>query len=745
MCSHLLVLLGFLFLDWPFASAAVLETTAKGYHALLVGCTRYPSLGKFAELEGPANDVVLMRTLLIDRFKFPPRSIVVLTEDRGEHHRPTRANIEREFKNLEKAARPGDRVVILLAGHGSYQPDQPPLDEADGRDELFLPADISGWDRNRQRVKNAIVDDELSLWLEAIQGKEASIWLVIDSCHSGTMIRGRGIERPRRLKPDNLGIPSEAFRPAYRPQGDASEAAAFDLPRESGELVAIYAARPEETAPETLLPEVASPARYYGLLTYTLCEILDKTTVPLSYRQLVQRIHERYAARGRFGPTPMIEGAFQDRRVLGSDLLDSARIRLARDGEGWSIDAGAVHGLTEGSILAVSEIDTSGQPGNVVGHVSIIEGQLEPIRARVRPCAYAGGGTVSDHLPASGLCRPVAINFRLLRQKLAADPADDQGRALPEVDRRRVVEARDALAAAIATETKRREAEARPGPGKAALVEVVSDRAQADWLLRINTAGGHDMYLVPAAGIDRSVNPGDLPPLFGPVPPGAPAGSWLLDRVSRIAGARNLLKIAGNPPASVLANNSGLKLEVQLVPLKDCNDTRGQPLTAPNGVLELRDGDHIGVSLRNRGADPLDVTLLFIDSGFGVEPLFPREPGFSNRLAPGDSVLRRFLVSSEKTTGWEHLLAIAVKSANLELGADFSFLKQDTIEKARGMVQSRGGAASRELDSPFGQLLRMARYEPTRGKLVGASIGDHRLQLITWRTLARPTTKQGHH
>ena len=44
-----------------------------GRHALLVGCTQYPSLSKEKWLVGPGNDVVLMRALLIERYHFPPR------------------------------------------------------------------------------------------------------------------------------------------------------------------------------------------------------------------------------------------------------------------------------------------------------------------------------------------------------------------------------------------------------------------------------------------------------------------------------------------------------------------------------------------------------------------------------------------------------------------------------------------------------------------------------------------------
>ena len=82
--------------------------------------------------------------------------------------------------------------MIFLSGHGSQQPDQPPLDEDDGLDETFLPADIGDWDGTKMTVANAIIDDELRTWLDAICRKGARVWLIADTCCSGTLIRGRG-------------------------------------------------------------------------------------------------------------------------------------------------------------------------------------------------------------------------------------------------------------------------------------------------------------------------------------------------------------------------------------------------------------------------------------------------------------------------------------------------------------------------------------------------------------------------
>src|SRR5262249_39031553 len=124
---------------------------AKKY-ALLIGCSHYPNLAERFQLQGPANDVVLLRETLVKHFGFAEGNIVTLSEqqgkDRGEKHSPTRKNIEREYKALADRAGAGDHVMIFMAGHGSQQPEDPNAaePEPDGLDEIFLPRDVGKWD-----------------------------------------------------------------------------------------------------------------------------------------------------------------------------------------------------------------------------------------------------------------------------------------------------------------------------------------------------------------------------------------------------------------------------------------------------------------------------------------------------------------------------------------------------------------------------------------------------------------------
>ena len=168
--------------------------------ALLVGVTTYDHLDSAGHLAGPSNDVRLLRDLLIQRFDFPADNIVCLTEaEQQPHLRPTRANIEREFRRLAEQARPGDQVVVLLAGHGGRQPEADPPDgdfpEPDGIDEIFLPADVRPWKDLSQKVPSAITDNEIGRCLRAVTARQADVWAIFDCCHSGHMTRGSEVVR----------------------------------------------------------------------------------------------------------------------------------------------------------------------------------------------------------------------------------------------------------------------------------------------------------------------------------------------------------------------------------------------------------------------------------------------------------------------------------------------------------------------------------------------------------------------
>ena len=156
-----------------------------------MGVTRYPSLPPSRWLQGPANDVMLIRHLLREKFAFHDADIVTLAEGPEPAMLPTRGNIQRELDALKEKAQPGVAIVVYLSGHGSMAPHPLLADRIApaASDTLFLPRDIGPWDGKTQRVANALSDRDLSDWAREVAGKGASLWLIVDSCHSGGFAR----------------------------------------------------------------------------------------------------------------------------------------------------------------------------------------------------------------------------------------------------------------------------------------------------------------------------------------------------------------------------------------------------------------------------------------------------------------------------------------------------------------------------------------------------------------------------
>lgn len=686
-------------------SASADEPAARG-QALLIGCTKYDNLDASLHLEGPANDVELMNELLCQRFGFSGERVVSLSESSGRpERRPTRANIEREFVRLGREAIAGEQVVVFLAGHGSQQPNLNPTEddpEPDGLDELFLPADVQAWNGGIGRVPNAIVDDELHGWLKAIEQRRAAVTVIVDSCHSGTMTRGVG-ERVRQIPPGIL-VPEEEISKARKRISHSSVTSDVEQTRGARPpetemnrlpLVAIYASQSSEVTIEKRLPAEGQDRKPHGLLTYTLCQILSRQDNSMTCRELVRQIQTHYAGAGRSTPTPMIEGRERDREVFGLTVWpEQSRIQLTKTSRGSSINAGHLKGITQNSILAVYT-PGSGRSDQIVGYVRVQIART--LDADVVPCQEDGQAATTP-LPASGRCELVFADAGDLRLRVAlsidaqADPDWVQRfrqRLQPESLKSQQVH----------------------------LVQLVESELDAEWLLRIGSA---EVSLIPAesAAVGDGIAVQKTIPGFASKPLNASTEEWLAPALDRIARAANLKSIAANDNTSALTTHPA-RVDVQL-------ERNSAPQSTD--VLQrtiLGNGDKITFRVKNSGSFPVDVTLLCIDSEYGITALYPQE-GEINRLEPENtfSVSTRVVAESP---GIEHLVAIAVK-ANREV-IDFTCLAQPSLDS----LKTRGGTGPASLASPLGQLLKHAMFAEgqTRG-IKRATVNAHSLQLLTW-------------
>jgi len=676
-----------------------------GKRALLVGVTKYDRLPASDHLRGPGNDARLMRWLLQKRFQFPTDSITTLTEDEGTPaRRPTRANIEREFRRLADQAREGDQVVVMLAGHGCRLPERDPPDpiypEPDGFDEVFLPADVSPWKGTVERVPNAIVDDEIGAWLRAITEKGAYVWAIFDCCHSGNMTRGT--EVVRELPPETL-VPREELdkareRAAVRrgkTRGDSESKPAPFIPRQPSDyLVAVYACRSNESTPECTNPPDATP---YGLLTYNLVEVLTRSAMAgasLTYRELIRRVQARYVGRIKGSPTPLVEGRGQDRIVLDTKEPSPSPFVLTRESGEYKVSAGDLCGLTPGSILAVETPAGSDGKRKLLGHVRVRA--TSPFAATVEPCAYEGTA-LEEYLRPLSPCRLVFLDYGLRRFKVAIQAAPEKHAAVP-----RLREVLQPLA-----------------DPKGGLIELVEDPHQAEWLVRpvqgkvelIEASGNHDPFSLP-----------------GPESP--TLGESLRKSLERVYRARNLVALASRFEGERDRGGSAIDLEVEVLSHND-DDDPGEVLPAPPGGYVFRPGNLISFRVHNKSASmPVDVTLLVVGSDFEIQAFYPTTDDVAKSLEAGQPLSTPKpwgMISKKPPFGRECLVILAAPASRPPV--DFRVLAQ------RGLPLARGADASQSLRSPLGELLESAMFRArTRDGLSPAAAQRYGMRILTWRT-----------
>ncbi|KAG5565358.1 hypothetical protein RHGRI_001304 [Rhododendron griersonianum] len=132
------------------------------------------------ELKGCINDAKCMKYLLINKFKFPESSILMLTEEETDPHRlPTKQNMRMALYWLVQGCQPGDSLLFHYSGHGSRQRNFSG-DEVDGYDETLCPLDFE--------TQGMIVDDEINATIVRPLPHGVKLHAIIDACHSGTVL-----------------------------------------------------------------------------------------------------------------------------------------------------------------------------------------------------------------------------------------------------------------------------------------------------------------------------------------------------------------------------------------------------------------------------------------------------------------------------------------------------------------------------------------------------------------------------
>jgi hypothetical protein len=196
--------------------------------------------------------------------------------------------------------------------------------------------------------------------------------------------------------------------------------------------------------------------------------------------------------------------------------------------------------------------------------------------------------------------------------------------------------------------------------------------------------------------------------------------------LTRIARVESLLRLA-----ATFQNGSGAGrgtgVEARMLILKDPTD-RGTPLGEGGRTLAtLRDGNLFSFEVLNRAPAPVDVSILFIRSDYGIDVYYP-EPGLQldNRLPPSRSLRTPPAELSAETVGLEHMILIAVASRAQGQPVDFADLRQPGLNERRRAVEAR--AINQALARLFpGGLRAMRRID----------VEQIEFRVFNWRTTRR--------
>lgn len=670
---------------------------ARENHALLVGVSEYPALSERYWLKGPANDVQLIAAYLTRAAPVPfdPANVILLADGVEGAEAPTLAAIRAAFATLVDRVQPGDFVYLHFSGHGTQAPERVAGSELNGMDQLFLPMDIGPWNDTFGAVENALVDDEIGVWLAALTARGAHVWAVFDACHSASATRGLESEevRSRQLPPEALGIPEvepaatrslggpAAADPRTRP--DAPLAPAERAPG-AGSLVAFFAAQTSEVTPEQNMPPGKLGRKPHGVFTYTLFEVLAEYP-GITYAQLAQEVLRRYAVKNLARTTPMFEGDL-DQVVFGGEGGGRvAQWPAERAGEEITIPAGALHGLTEGAVLALLPAAAASMDA-VLGYAEVVA--LDTFTATLRPVAHAGReAPAARDLPRGVYVRQIEASLDFSLTVALPEGAGPEAALMRE-------------AAALLVE------DGLMGPR----VRFVEAGEAADVRLAVIGASPRPdaIWMLPGAGLVDADGLASVPSVGTAGRSAVELAEIMAENLTRMARALNLLKL-GASVAGPGGVDAGVEVELLLGPggsgTLAALDTAGVPRLVPGDVVYAR--------IRNGLDIAVDVNVLYIGSDYSITHMW------AGQLLPGDELRRQGLFRvTDEAFGRDRVVVILTPARRQGTVENLAFLQQTAVELTRGTAGAgdRGFAGALE-EAGFGTTTRGAvpLGEETRG------------------------------
>ncbi|MFM7154632.1 MAG: caspase family protein [Bacteroidota bacterium] len=313
--------------------------------ALVVGLSNYAPVTGWLSLNSH-NDVVAVKEALLLQ-GFAVADIVVL-----EDAAATREGIIAALNQLHTSSASGDLVYFHFSGHGQQMWDASG-DEIDGYDESIVPYDAqSFYNSTGYKGEKHISDEELGSYFLKIRkklGNKGQLIVLLDSCHSGTGLRGMGAARGT----NNLMAPADWIKSHEKTAGlgdaDMSEQEQKDI---LAPFVAFFASDAGE-----LNYEIKSGDKQMGPLTAAFVKAFSKVNTGSTYSGLFDKIRNEMAVTSS-RQHPRVEG-YLDRLVLNGQFVTiTPYYSVTESGGELVLNGGWLQNLNKGSKVGFFPAET---------------------------------------------------------------------------------------------------------------------------------------------------------------------------------------------------------------------------------------------------------------------------------------------------------------------------------------------------------------------------------------------------
>lgn len=233
------------------------------------------------ELQNCIHDIEhMMEQLLKPKLGLKQSQMIVMSDYKyGSDLYPTKRNILKQFENFVVRANQTKEAFLHYSGHGSYTWDSSG-DELDRKDEVLCPVDCA--------TNGMISDDVVFEQLVKKLHPDVKLTAVTDCCHSGTIM-----DLPYRWFSDGN----------YSVEQKLSSEEKQSLPN----IVMLSGCDDTQTSSDG--GYIAGSSKGAGAMTAAFLETLKDYNYVITYRQLLQGVHDRLR-RGGFTQKPQLSSTY---------------------------------------------------------------------------------------------------------------------------------------------------------------------------------------------------------------------------------------------------------------------------------------------------------------------------------------------------------------------------------------------------------------------------------------------------